>query len=56
MEEGEYAKRARENDNNNDDDSLDEILAVAPSKRPKALQGHNKFNRSSHWDTSKEKE
>ena len=42
------AKRDRENDNN--DDSL-EISIVSASGRPKELQGHNAFDKSSHWDT-----
>ena len=39
------------NNNRNNDNSLNKISQVTPSKRPKALQGHNVFDRSSHWDT-----
>ena len=42
------AKRDRENDN--DDDSL-EMSIVSASDRPKELQGHNAFDKSSHWDS-----
>ena len=43
------AKRDREN-NNDDDDSL-AMSIVSASDRPKELQGHNAFDKSSHWDT-----
>ena len=36
------SKRNRRNDN-------DEISVVSASKRPKALQGHNKFDEASYW-------
>ena len=39
------------NDNN---DSLD-VSIVSPTDCPKALQGHNAFNKLSHWDTPKKK-
>ena len=48
------AKRNRESNNDNDDDSLD-VSIVSPSDRPKALQGHNAFNELSQWDTPKTK-
>ena len=38
------AKRNRESNNDNDDDSLD-VSIVSPSDRPKALQGHNAFDK-----------
>ena len=44
----------RENNDNNDDDSLD-VSIVSPSDRPKSLQDHNAFDKSSHWDTPKTK-
>ena len=28
---------------------------MSPSNQPKALQGHNVFDKSSHWDTPKTK-
>ena len=48
------AKCNRENNNNNDDDSLD-VSAVSAPESPKAVQGHNAFNRSSHWNTPKKR-
>ena len=48
------AKRNRENNDDNDDDSLD-VSGVSASDRPKALQGHNAFDKSSHWETLKTK-
>ena len=48
------AKRNRENNDDNDDDSLD-VSAVSASEQPKALQGHNAFDRSSHWNTPKKR-
>lgn len=49
------AKRNRKNNDNNDNDSLD-VSIVSPSDQPKGLQGHNAFDKSSHWNTPKTKE
>ena len=43
QKEKEVVKRNRANNSNNDDDSLDKILAVTTSKYLKALQGNNAF-------------
>ena len=44
------ARRNRGSERNRRNDN-DEISVVSASKRPKALQGHNKFDEAPHWKT-----
>ena len=37
------------------DDDDDEVSVVTASKRPKAIQGHNAFDKSTHWNTPTKK-